>query len=173
VPRPPADAQPPGRARPLLAAAFVVVLAFALLLVRMRDESRAAPPAAPEVASTTTPTTATTVVRRIPGGRVEVTTPPDLARAFRAATGGGVGAAASGPARCAAGQPEERAWSQADAPTISVGRYVCRIENQRATLWWSDEQTGELGHATRDDADLGALFAWWLATGTRGQTERR
>jgi hypothetical protein len=74
---------------------------------------------------------------------------------------GGAPKAASGPAACASGHPDERAWSIASAPQQAVGRYLCRLEGGRAAIWWTHGD--RLWHALASDADLAALFTHWSA----------
>ena len=66
-----------------------------------------------------------------------------------------------GPAACAHGAPDERAWSRAGAPAIAVGRYACRIESGRAAIWWFDEHS-IVAHAIAPDSNLTSLFSWWV-----------
>ncbi len=72
--------------------------------------------------------------------------------------------ARSGPASCANGEADERAWSVASAPLHAVGRYVCRLESGRAAMWWTHGD--RLLHAlagSRRDGNLARLFSWWRA----------
>jgi hypothetical protein len=69
--------------------------------------------------------------------------------------------AAAGASRCARGEPDERAWSTAAAPARAAGRYRCTRSRAGARIVWTDEATHVLAFATRDDGDLGALYAWW------------
>jgi len=69
--------------------------------------------------------------------------------------------ARSGPAACADGHPDERAWSLASAPLQAVGRYLCRFEQGRAAIWWTHGD--RLWHALANDADLATLFTQWSA----------
>jgi hypothetical protein len=72
---------------------------------------------------------------------------------------GGAAKPHSGPAACATGQPDERAWSLASAPRQAVGRYLCRLEGGRAAMWWTHGD--RLWHALTNDADLATLFSQW------------
>lgn len=99
----------------------------------------------------------------IEGGIVEYRRPAAPRDEFRRAIGPAEPVAASGPAACAGGHEEERAWSRPDAPTVTAGRYACRVVEGRAELWWTEDATALLAHATRRDGDLAALFAWWRA----------
>ncbi len=66
-----------------------------------------------------------------------------------------------GPAACARGSIDERAWSRPSTPAIAVGRYDCRIEGGRAAIWWFDEH-GIVAHAVAPNRDLASLFSWWV-----------
>jgi hypothetical protein len=66
-----------------------------------------------------------------------------------------------GDAACARGAADERAWSQPSAPAAIAGRYACRAAGGRAEMWWTVDDIGLVGHATRTDGDLAALFTWW------------
>jgi hypothetical protein len=70
-----------------------------------------------------------------------------------------------GPAQCAAGHEDERAWSRPSAPREPAGRYRCVIEQGRAEMWWTDDTRGLLAHARAADDDLARLFAWWQDRG--------
>jgi hypothetical protein len=88
---------------------------------------------------------------------------------YRAAIESGLiaGHATAGPAVCARGGEEERAWSRPAAPGRAVGRYACRVEQGRAAMWWTVDDRGLLVHAIASNADLGSLFAWWEAHSER------
>ncbi|GIU88136.1 MAG: hypothetical protein KatS3mg009_2651 [Acidimicrobiia bacterium] len=96
-------------------------------------------------------------------GTVELARPADPAREYRRALGPDDGTRATGPPACAAGRPEERAWSRPDAPAVTAGRYACRVVAGRAEIWWTEDATALLAHATRADGDLAALYEWWRA----------
>ncbi len=64
---------------------------------------------------------------------------------------------------CAAGTDDERSWADPASPTTSAGRYLCRVVDGRAEMWWSADAAGVIGHASRVDDDLAALFSWWRA----------
>lgn len=100
---------------------------------------------------------------RIEHGTVELARPADPAREYRRALGPADGTRATGPPACAAGRPEERAWSRPDAPAVTAGRYACRVVAGRAEIWWTEDATALLAHATRADGDLAALYEWWRA----------
>jgi hypothetical protein len=122
--------------------------------------------AAPVAPTATVPTTASESAaperRAIPGGTVVLSHPGDLERAYRAAVGPDDGVGARGAPTCERGQPDERAWSAPGAPGVVVGRYACRhTATGAAEMWWTDGDAGLLAHATREDGDLAALFAWW------------
>ena len=70
-------------------------------------------------------------------------------------------AARSGPAACARGVPDERAWSLPKSPERAVGRYRCRFEHGIAAMWWT--RGDRLVHAVAPDGDLAGLFSWWRA----------
>jgi hypothetical protein len=94
---------------------------------------------------------------------VALYTPGTVGAAFRRIAGAPV-PPRSGPAACAADRPDERAWSVASAPLQAVGRYVCRLEGARATIWWTHGD--RLLHAEAGDphdGDLAKLFSWWRA----------
>lgn len=65
----------------------------------------------------------------------------------------------AGPPACGNGAADERAWSEAAAPDVAVGRYRCAIERGHAAMWWTHGD--RLTHAVAGDGDLAALFAWW------------
>jgi hypothetical protein len=88
-----------------------------------------------------------------------------VADAYRAAVGAVPDGDRRGPARCAAGHDEERAWSRPSAPKMPAGRYRCVIAQGRAEMWWTEEQRGLVVHARGNDADLARLFAWWQERG--------
>ncbi len=72
--------------------------------------------------------------------------------------------ARSGPAACAADEPDERSWSAASAPQNAIGRYVCRIEASRAAIWWTrGDRLLHVEAGDPHDPDLAKLFSWWLA----------
>ena len=96
-------------------------------------------------------------------GSVQYSRPRSLAEAYRRAIGpNGRGGERRASSACAGGQPEERAWSRPHSPTVTAGRFACKVVDGHAHLWWTEAATGVLAHATRADGDLGALFAWWL-----------
>jgi hypothetical protein len=99
----------------------------------------------------------------IEGVRVEarLVAPADVDSVYATATGASVVAQDGQPA-CEHGKPDNRAWSRAAAPKVAVGRYLCRIEDGHAAMWWSEEQ-GLVAHAVASDGDLARLFAWWRA----------
>jgi len=82
--------------------------------------------------------------------------------AYASAVGTRRGTASGAPA-CARGGEEERSWSRPEAPTRTVGRYACRVEQGHAALWWTVDRLGLLAHATAPRADLASLFTWWEA----------
>jgi hypothetical protein len=82
---------------------------------------------------------------------------------YRAGAGPIPGGDRRGPARCAAGLAEERAWSRIGAPKLAVGRYRCALVGGRADMWWTEQDRGLIAHAHASDDDLGGLFAWWQA----------
>lgn len=69
----------------------------------------------------------------------------------------------SGAPRCASGRREERGWAAPEAPRRKAGRYACRIDDGAATLWWTTDRARVMVRAVRPDADLEALFDWWLS----------
>ena len=85
--------------------------------------------------------------------------PVDVDAAYRAATGAEP-VPETGASRCADGDPDERSWSRPDAPTRVVGRFSCELVDGRAEMWWTEG--GTLSHAIAPDADIAALYAWWL-----------
>lgn len=91
---------------------------------------------------------------------VALYTPATVGGAFRSVSGPHV-SAGSGPAACASGRSDERAWSIASAPQYAVGRYLCRFESGRAAMWWTHGD--RLLHVLSNDADLAKLFSWWRA----------
>ncbi len=72
-----------------------------------------------------------------------------------------------GPAACASGGTDERAWSRPEDPITPVGRYACAVDGGRAAMWWTVSADGLIAHAVAPDADLAALFAWWRTHGER------
>jgi len=105
-------------------------------------------------------------------GTVEVDYQLLAGRALRAAYLAGLGEPSismsspsrkSATPRCATGGEEERSWSRPAAPGRAVGRYACRIEQGRATMWWTVVDRGLLAHVTAAGSgnDLSSLFAWW------------
>jgi hypothetical protein len=44
-----------------------------------------------------------------------------------------------------------------------VGAYACRRADGRAEIVWSDDRHGLVARAIGRDADLGAIYRWWLA----------
>ncbi|MCZ7531370.1 MAG: hypothetical protein M5U31_14165 [Acidimicrobiia bacterium] len=68
----------------------------------------------------------------------------------------------AGPARCAEGEVEERAWSRS-AGDPPAGRYRCEMTAERAAVVWTTDAVGVLARveAAGDDADLPALFSLW------------
>ncbi|MGQ0825995.1 MAG: hypothetical protein ACT4OX_13375 [Actinomycetota bacterium] len=180
--RPPAEPPRRGGMRPVACALFLVGLSAACVAVLRSGVDAARPttvdaPVGPR--SSTVPVAPRDGCAPLPGpeqrrrcpitgGVLDTRVPEDLARAYRDVAGADDGVAATGPASCAGGLPEERAWSRVAAPIRAAGRYLCRAEDGRAALWWTDERSGVLAHATRDDGDLAALFAWWLASGQDG-----
>ena len=174
------------RRRSLAALALVVALAAGWLVVSRHDDA----PAAGSAAGPTTLPRSTTTARgsdaaqlrallgRSPGcidvhkrASPEVSCVIDGVRVDARLVGPGAlgeyttaaGARPSprrGPAACASGRPDERAWSRPAAPRRPVGRYRCRIEDGHAGLWWIDDH-GVVAHAIAADADLARLFAWW------------
>ncbi len=97
----------------------------------------------------------------IPSGTVTYTQVTDVAARYRAIADPDDGVAERGPAACARGRADERAWSRPDAPARVAGRYRCRVVATRAEMWWTVTDAGVLADATRDDGDLSALFSWW------------
>lgn len=83
-----------------------------------------------------------------------------VATAYRRATGATPRPRTGAPV-CAAGRPDERSWARAAAPARVIGRYTCEFAQGHAQMWWSDDH-GILAHAVAPDADLAALFTWWL-----------
>ena len=173
--------------RLLAAAVLVAALAIGWLIVSRGQEAPTAPRAAADPstlsASTTTGRTVDTSQLRavlggatgcvdVQGGTPEVTCVIDhvrvdarlvgtasLLHAYSAAVGARP-AARRGPPACATGHDDERAWSRPVAPTRVVGRYRCRLEGERAAIWWTDDH-GVLAHAVTADHDLSHVFAWW------------
>jgi hypothetical protein len=146
------------RARIVLVLAFVGVLAGAVWWVTRegaRESPRARRPAG------------TTVVepRAIDGVRVTYRRVPDVESAYRRVAGPDDGVAVRGAAACSRGRSDERAWAEPARPGVEAGRYLCRFEGDHAAMWWTVHDRGLLAHATSEDADLAALFAWWLAHG--------
>jgi hypothetical protein len=176
----------PSRGRPLAAAALVAALAAGWLVVsRQHDEpvSHVAGDASTRPGSSTTARPSATAQLHallgrsrgcvdVHGGAVpEVSCVIDGvrvdARLVGAAALGAYTTAAGarpsprrGPPACGSGRPDERAWSRPAAPSRPVGRYRCRIEGDRAGLWWTDDH-GLVAHASAADRDLAHLFAWW------------
>jgi hypothetical protein len=101
------------------------------------------------------------------GGVVEYLQVTDPAAAYRRVAGPEVAIAARGEAACASGRPEARAWARPEAPEVVAGRYVCRVFEDRAELWWTVDDANLLGHASRNDADLASLFGWWRTRSER------
>jgi len=93
-------------------------------------------------------------------GAVTYTQVDDAAARYRVVVGD-VHAIRHGDAACARGDADERAWSRPSTPTLIAGRYACRAAGSRAELWWTVDDIGLVGHATRTDGDLAALFTWW------------
>ena len=89
---------------------------------------------------------------------IRLYSPGTGAAAYYAATGVEP-APGSGPATCAQGEPEERAWSLPSAPRVAVGRYRCTLELGHAAMWWT--RGDRVSHAVASDDDLAALFTWW------------
>jgi hypothetical protein len=105
----------------------------------------------------------------IDGGIVEYVQVRDALAEYRLVAGPDDGVAADGEPACADGRGEERAWATPDAPTAVAGRYLCRVVDGRAELWWTVYDDDVLAHASRRDGDLAALFTWWRAQeSTRG-----
>lgn len=106
-----------------------------------------------------------------PGGgvaRLEIRSfvAPDALRArYRAIAGEEQGG--RGVPRCAAGEPEERAWAASTDPDSRSGRYAChagdRARGGSAEIWWTADASLVIGHAVGGDGDLAALFEWWRA----------
>jgi hypothetical protein len=181
----------PTQLRRLAAVALLTVLGGALVLTRCASPSPStAAPARGVSAGALTVTTVrpadTTALRRIvpdadhcsdvPGAVAELRCWIDnvsvqyrllgavaAASMYRSKAGVAAPAEYSGPAACAHGAAEERAWSRPTAPTQTVGRYRCVLVSGRAEMWWTNQADGVLGHAVALDGDLGALFAWWRA----------
>jgi hypothetical protein len=63
-------------------------------------------------------------------------------------------------ARCAQGQPEDRAWRSTAHGAIR-GRYACATDAAGAHLVWSDTTRLVIARASRRDGNLAATFAWW------------
>jgi hypothetical protein len=99
----------------------------------------------------------------MPGGVVEYLQVADPGAAYRRVAGRDDEIAARGEAACASGHPEARAWARPEAPDTVAGRYLCRVFEDRAELWWTVDDAKLLGHASRRDADLASLFDWWRA----------
>jgi hypothetical protein len=140
------------------ASALIAALVGAWVVVLRADDSPSAPAPVPDVPVTR--------AVPIPAGRVEYWQPGNVTEAYSAVAGPDDGIAARGDAACARGVPEERAWSQPNAPAVEAGRYLCRRVGARAEMWWIESATGVLAHAVREDGDLAALFTWW-----RGQRD--
>jgi hypothetical protein len=96
----------------------------------------------------------------LPAGTVTYTQVDDAAARYRVVVGD-AHPIRHGDAACARGAADERAWSQPSAPTVIVGRYACLAAGGRAEMWWTVDDIGLVGHATRTDGDLAALFTWW------------
>jgi hypothetical protein len=143
--------------RIVAASALVAALVGAWVVVLRAEDSPSPPVPVPDIPVTTG--------APIPAGRVEYSQPGNVTEAYRAVAGPDDGVAARGDAACARGVPEERAWSQPEAPAVEAGRYLCRRVGARAEMWWIETATGVLAHAVREDGDLAALFTWW-----RGQS---
>jgi len=177
----------PPRFRRVAAAALLFLLAAGLVLTRCFDAgTAAAPPRRHASPVTTAPPVDTTALRRIvpysehcsdvPGAVAELRCWFDnvsvqyrllgvtaAAGAYRSKAGAPVVVERTGPPACGRGKPEERAWSQPNAPAQTAGRYRCVIMSGRAEIWWTNQHRGLLGHAVALDSDLGALFTWWRA----------
>ncbi len=77
---------------------------------------------------------------------IRLFTPKTIAAGYRRATGTGTDPVVhSGPAACASGLADERAWSTATAPSVTAGRYRCGFESGHAAMWWT--QGNRLVHA--------------------------
>lgn len=171
VPFPPRPPEVTPRRRPrgwVCAAAAVVIVTLAGVALATRFIGRTDDSARPSASFTTAPTTAAPLIghrlssAQVGGVTVDYWRPAELVAAYRSVAPDD-GVAAVGPAACAAGAPEERAWSWPDAPDATAGRYRCTSERGRAVMWWTVEATGVLGRAIAPDGDLAALFAWWSA----------
>ena len=66
----------------------------------------------------------------------------------------------TGPPACARGRNDERAWSTAQHPANTVGRYRCTSAGN-ARIVWTDERVRVLATASRADDDLRSLYVWW------------
>jgi len=151
----------------MAAGAVVGSLVLAVLVTgRFGGEPESEPASPPRAVSTTAvPPTPEPVARStVDGVDVEVREPAELDAAYRAVAPDD-GVAAVGPARCALGAAEERAWSRPDQPDQAAGRYRCVIVNGEASMWWTVDDRGLLARAVAADDDLATLFAWWLAHG--------
>ena len=104
----------------------------------------------------------------IPQGTVTYIEADDVEVRYRRIAGpdagtGKRGRGTRGAPACAAGTDDERSWADPASPTTSAGRYLCRVVDGRAEMWWSADAAGVIGHASRVDDDLAALFSWWRA----------
>ncbi len=171
VPFPPRPSElpprPPRRLGVVAAGTVVGALVLAVLVTgRFGGEPGSEPASPPRAVATTAAPPAPEPVARstVDGIDVEVREPAELDAAYRAVAPDD-GVAAVGPARCAQGAAEERAWSRPELPDRAAGRYRCAVVDSHASMWWTVDDRGLLGHAVAADGDLAALFAWWLAHG--------
>lgn len=63
-------------------------------------------------------------------------------------------------ARCAVGQPEDRAWRASSRGPIR-GRYACSRDAAGAHVAWSDVAQLVISRMNRRDGNLAAAYAWW------------
>jgi hypothetical protein len=101
----------------------------------------------------------------LPDGTVEYLQVEDPEAAYRRIAGPDDATPSRGEAACARGHADERAWARPQAPAEVAGRYLCRLFEGRAEIWWTVDDSGLLGHAFRRDSDLAGLFTWWRARG--------
>ena len=186
LPPRPSEVRPrrPGLPRRLLLGGLLFVLVAGTIAARQWSAGPAAAPVPERAASTTTTITVRPPVTfaasvgdttgcqslagsepqllcPIPDGVVEYTQVDDAQASYRLVAGADDGVGARGEAACAHGRADERAWARTGAPTVVAGRYLCRVTDDRAEIWWTVYDGHLVGHAFRRDDDLAALFAWW------------
>ena len=80
---------------------------------------------------------------------------------------GSMATSSAGAPGCARGRSDERAWSTPDRPRQVAGRFACGRAQGRATMWWTVADRGVLARADAPNADIAALYGWWLAHSER------